>query len=159
MSSLSYLSSRGGAPPVTLSEAIRQGLAPDGGLYVPNRLPSVDVASLAGLSSLPDVARFALGGFFEGDRLQPQLPQIADAALDMDAPTTAVRGCENRLFALELSHGPTAAFKRRGGRVPSAAVGANRDPLSERTREPAPGTAADLLGRECDFAADRRHLR
>ena len=70
MSSLSFLSSRGGAPPVTLSEAIRQGLAPDGGLYVPNRLPSVDVASFAGLSSLPDVARSALDGFFEGDRLQ-----------------------------------------------------------------------------------------
>ncbi|HWS64722.1 MAG TPA: threonine synthase [Steroidobacteraceae bacterium] len=116
MSSLSYLSSRGGAPPVTLSEAIRQGLAPDGGLYVPNRLPGADVAALAGLSTLPDVARIALGGFFEGDRLQPQLKQIAEAALDIDAPTTAVTGCENRLFALELFHGPTAAFKDFGAR-------------------------------------------
>src|SRR5882724_1802116 len=116
MSSLSYLSSRGGAPPVTLSEAIRQGLAPDGGLYVPNRLPSADVAALVGLSTLPDVARIALGGFFEGDRLQPQLKQIAEAALNIDAPTTAVTGCENRLFALELYHGPTAAFKDFGAR-------------------------------------------
>jgi hypothetical protein len=45
-----------------------------------------------------------LDGFFEGDRLQSQLEQIADAALDIDAPTTAVTGCENRLFALELYH-------------------------------------------------------
>src|SRR5258708_24893738 len=116
MSSLSYVSSRGGASPVALSEAIRQGLAPDGGLYMPNRLPSVDVASLAGLSTLPDIARSALGDFFEGDRLQSRLPQIADAALDMDAPTTTVTGCENRLFALELYHGPTAAFKDFGAR-------------------------------------------
>jgi threonine synthase len=116
MSSLSYLSSRGGAPPVALSEAIRQGLAPDGGLYVPSRLPRVEVASLAGLSTLPDIARSALGGFFEGDPLQPHLKQIADAALDIDAPTTRVEGCAERLFALELFHGPTAAFKDFGAR-------------------------------------------
>src|SRR5260221_9681082 len=122
MPSLSYWISRGGAPPVTLNEAIRQGLAPDGGLYVPNRLPSADVASLAGLSALADVARIALGGFFEGDRLQPQLKQIADAALDIDAPTTAVTGCENRLFALELYHGPTAAFMDFGARFLAASL-------------------------------------
>ena len=116
MPSLSFSSSRGGAPPVALSEAIRQGLAPDGGLYVPNRLPKVDIAALAGLSTLPDLARAALDGFFEGDRLQPLLKQTADAALGIDAPTTAVRGCENRLFALELYHGPTAAFKDFGAR-------------------------------------------
>jgi len=48
MSDLRFLSSRGNAPAVTLSEAIQQGLAPDGGLYVPTRLPSVDLASFAG---------------------------------------------------------------------------------------------------------------
>ena len=47
MAELRYLSSRGGAPPLTLSEAIRQGLAPDGGLYVPTRLPEVEVAAVA----------------------------------------------------------------------------------------------------------------
>jgi threonine synthase len=114
--SLSFSSSRGGAPAVTLSEAIRQGLAPDGGLYVPDRLPSVDVASFAGLSRLPEIARSSLSGFFQGDRLQSQLEQIADAALNIDAPTTPVTAAEDRLFALELFHGPTAAFKDFGAR-------------------------------------------
>jgi threonine synthase len=99
-----------------LSEAIRQGLAPDGGLYLPTRLPGVDVASFAGLSRLPEIARSSLGGFFEGDRLQPVLGEIADAAFNFAAPTTPVTAAEDRLFALELFHGPTAAFKDFGAR-------------------------------------------
>jgi threonine synthase len=116
MPDLKYVSSRGAAPPVSLSEAIAQGLAPDGGLYVPTRLPTVDPAAIAGVSRLPDVARAALAGFFAGDRLQPLLGEIADAALDLPAPTTAVAACPDPLFALELFHGPTAAFKDFGAR-------------------------------------------
>ncbi len=116
MSDLEFVSTRGAAPNVSLSEAIATGLAPDGGLYVPARLPAADPAAVAGLSRLPDVARAALAGFFAGDRLQPVLGEIADAALDLAAPTTAVRGCPDPLFALELHHGPTAAFKDFGAR-------------------------------------------
>jgi threonine synthase len=116
MAELRYLSSRGGAPPLTLSEAIRQGLAPDGGLYVPTRLPAVDVAALARSTCLPDIAQSALHGFFEGDRLAPQLGGIARAAFDFPAPTTAVEKCQDPLFVLELFHGPTAAFKDFGAR-------------------------------------------
>jgi threonine synthase len=134
MSDLRFSSSRGGAPSVTLSEAIRQGLAPDGGLYVPTRLPSVDVASFAGLSRLPEIARLSLAGFFAGDRLQPVLGEIADAALNFDAPTTPVTAAEDRLFALELFHGPTAAFKDFGARFLAESLqrleGDTRQPLT-----------------------------
>jgi threonine synthase len=116
MAELRYLSSRGGAPAVTLSEAIRQGLAPDGGLYVPTRLPDVDVAAAARAAGLPDVARSALDGFFQGDRLEPKLADIVRAAFDFPAPTTAVEKCQEPLFVLELFHGPTAAFKDFGAR-------------------------------------------
>lgn len=116
MPQLQFHSSRGGSPPVSLSEAIARGLAPDGGLYLPTRLPAVNPAAFAAVSRLPDVAGAALGGFFEGDRLQPALGEIAAAALDLPAPTTAVAGCPDPLFALELYHGPTAAFKDFGAR-------------------------------------------
>jgi threonine synthase len=116
MSDLRFSSSRGRSPAVTLSEAVRQGLAPDGGLYVPTRLPAVDVASLRSAHRLPEIARGALDGFFEGDRLQPQLASIAEAALDFAAPTTPVEKCSDPLFVLELFHGPTAAFKDFGAR-------------------------------------------
>jgi threonine synthase len=116
MSELKFVSSRGAAPAVSLSEAIARGLAPDGGLYIPTRLPTVDPAAFAGVTRLPDIARGALGGFFDGDRLQPALGEIAQAALGLSAPTTAVVGAADPLFALELYHGPTAAFKDFGAR-------------------------------------------
>jgi len=62
------------------------------------------------------VARGALAGFFDGDPLQPLLGEIVDAALNLPAPTTAVVGSNDPLFALELYHGPTAAFKDFGAR-------------------------------------------
>ena len=116
MSQLRFVSSRGGAPAVSLSEAIAKGLAPDGGLYIPTRLPAIDPAGFAEMTGLPDIARGALAGFFEGDRLQPALAEIAQAALGLNAPTTAIVGSADPPFALELFHGPTAAFKDFGAR-------------------------------------------
>ena len=110
MPDIKFASSRDGASLVTLSEAIRQGLAPDGGLYVPTQLPQVEREAFDGSTRLADIARSALDGFFAGDRLQPLLGQIADAALDFPAPTTAVPKCPNPLFVLELFH---AAFHLR----------------------------------------------
>jgi len=116
MQELQFESSRGGSPRVSLSQAMENGLAPDGGLYVPTRLPAVDMAALRGALDLSTVARCALHGFFEGDRLQSKLGEIADAALALPAPTTPVSGCADALYALELYHGPTAAFKDFGAR-------------------------------------------
>jgi threonine synthase len=116
MAEMSFLSARGGAPPVSLSHAIEQGLAPDGGLYIPTRLPQVDARNLAAASSLAEIARVNLAAFFEGDRLQPLLGEIAAAALQIPAPTTSIEACRDPLFVLELYHGPTAAFKDFGAR-------------------------------------------
>ena len=111
-----YVSTRGGSAPVSLSDAIARGLAPDGGLYVPDRLPAVDLQSLETLAGLPALARHALAGFFRGDRLQERLGAIAAAALNLEAPTTPVPACADPLQVLELWHGPTAAFKDFGAR-------------------------------------------
>jgi threonine synthase len=116
MSSLQFKSSRGGAPLVSLSRAITQGLAPDGGLYVPVELPTVDAQAFPAAQDMPQMARAALAGFFVGDGLQMALGEIAEAALGLPAPTTAVGACPDPLFVLELYHGPTAAFKDFGAR-------------------------------------------
>ena len=131
MASMAYLSTRGAAPPTTLGQTILRGLAPDGGLYVPQRLPRIDGAALDASQDLelPALARLALRGFFDGDRLASRLGEIADAALDLPAPTTAVEASADPLYALELFHGPTAAFKDFGARFLAESL--------ERLRSPA----------------------
>jgi threonine synthase len=122
MSDLRFASSRGGAPLVSLSQAISQGLAPDGGLYVPTHLPKFDAAAQPAGAALAQVARASLSGFFAGDRLAPLLGSIADASLNIVAPTTPVSASRDPLFVLELFHGPTAAFKDFGARFLAEAM-------------------------------------
>ena len=83
-----YVSTRGIAPPVGLSDAIAAGLAPDGGLYVPERMPQVDLSSTGG--SLADTATRLLAPFFAGDRLADALPDICAEAFAFPAPRVAL---------------------------------------------------------------------
>jgi threonine synthase len=116
MPEMRFASSRGSAPHVSLSEAMARGLAPDGGLYVPIEMPTIDAPALPAGATLPEIARLALAGFFSGDGLRDELAAIANAALNFPAPTTPVSGARDPLFVLELYHGPTAAFKDYGAR-------------------------------------------
>lgn len=107
-----YRSTRGGDA-VTLSEAITRGLAPDGGLYVPEALPSITLEAFDGLQDLPEIAVRLLSPFFDGDRLAGELEAICRAAFDFPVPLQHVA---YDLSVLELFHGPTAAFKDVGAR-------------------------------------------
>ena len=112
-----FVGTRGNAPPATLSEALRNGAAPDGGLYIPEgdspwtgTVPSQDDAPL------PEFAAELLRPFFAGDALEPELPAICTDALDFPAPLMAPDAAKPSLQALELFHGPTGAFKDFGAR-------------------------------------------
>jgi threonine synthase len=112
-----FVSTRGQAPAVGLSEAIRSGAAPDGGLYLPERIPAVLPA--AGLP-LPDFAADMLAPFFEGDPLEAAFPAICAEAFDFPVPIVAPDPARPGLRALELFHGPTGAFKDFGARFLAA---------------------------------------
>jgi threonine synthase len=111
-----FESTRGGAPLVSLSQAIVQGLATDGGLYIPTKMPQLNTDAFETQAPLPMLARAGLAEFFGADALRPALGSIADAALNFPAPTTPVEASRDPLFVLELFHGATAAFKDFGAR-------------------------------------------
>jgi len=110
-----YRSSRGQAPAASFSAALRQGLAPDGGLYVPVEWPRRTAADFAGASDLADVAVRLLTPFVAEDPLAVHLGAIAREALNFPAPLVPL-DAEGMLSVLELFHGPTAAFKDFGAR-------------------------------------------
>jgi threonine synthase len=118
---LRYHSTRSAGPTVPISQAIAAGLAPDGGLYVPEALPSIDSAKFDPHGSLADTAATLLAPFFAGDPLASELPAICAEAFTFDAPLRALPAHPHTLM-LELFHGPTSAFKDFGARFLAACL-------------------------------------
>jgi threonine synthase len=118
---LRYPSTRGTSPAATLSDAIAAGLAPDGGLYVPDHLPTLHPESFDPQGTLADTATTLLAPFFAGDKLAGELPSICAEALTFATPLRPLQH-HPKTSVLELFHGPTAAFKDAGARFLAACV-------------------------------------
>ena len=101
---------------VTVAQAIERGLADDGGLFVPVRLPEFAAGELGSPTPLKEVAARVLAPFFADDPLQSALAQVAAEAFDFPAPLTPLRGGAESVEVLELFHRPTVAFKDFGAR-------------------------------------------
>jgi threonine synthase len=108
-----FRSTRGTCPEIGFREAVLSGLAPDGGLYMPERWPSFGgVSALEGLSFAGAAARILVQ--FAGDEIaESALLKIAEQAYAaFDARDVApLRHIERDVHILELFHGPTLAFK------------------------------------------------
>ncbi|HEY1906415.1 MAG TPA: threonine synthase [Myxococcaceae bacterium] len=111
-------STRGQVANVALADALLGGTAPDGGLFVPERLPGPVPGPRGG--SLAASAQAVLAPFFAGDRLESALASMLDEAFTFPAPLVPLRNRGD--FVLELFHGPTAAFKDYGARFLAACV-------------------------------------
>ncbi len=120
---MKYRSTRGSAPLVSVSEAIALGLAPDGGLYVPELWPSIERSTAAADLTLPQLAAQVLKPFFAEDALATELGVIATEALNFPVPLTRLVNAQGAAAVLELFHGPTAAFKDFGARFLAACFG------------------------------------
>jgi len=108
------LSTRGKSPAIPLHQAIIDGIAPDGGLYLPERIPHIDLTAMLASESYQTAALHIMSPFFSGDVLHEKLPDMIDAAFDFPVPLKPLNAKHD--FLLELFHGPTSAFKDVGAR-------------------------------------------
>ena len=110
-----YISTRGDAPVLSFEDAMLTGLARDGGLYVPETVPTMSAGDIAALAGLPyEEVAFRVMRPFVGDTFTDE--EFADiiakayAGFKHDARAPLVQLGPNH-FLLELFHGPTLAFK------------------------------------------------
>jgi threonine synthase len=106
-----YSSTGAGDDRVGFGEAMLRGLAPDGGLYVPDALPVVDLDEVRGAGDLAALAEGIIRPYLVGDSLAEHLAEICRDVFQIPIPVTELFGGH---LALELFHGPTAAFKDFG---------------------------------------------
>ncbi len=116
-----FASTRGASPAVGFSSALVQGLAPDGGLYVPQQWPQFALDAWPAAAALPVLAEPLLQRFAEGDALVAQAGDIVRDAFNFPAPLVPLDET-GHLSVLELFHGPTAAFKDFGARFLAACM-------------------------------------
>jgi threonine synthase len=113
---MKWISSRGQSPHVSFVDALFAGTAPDGGLYVPERiepLPAETMKRLCG-ASLVEMATAVGAHLFRDEITEEKFGVLVRDALNFDVP---LRQVSDRIWALELFHGPTLAFKDIGARV------------------------------------------
>ena len=106
-----YVSTRGAAAPKRFTEILLEGLAADGGLYVPEALPKADLAAWRALS-YPALAHAVLSRFIDDIPQLESLVQRAYSARTFGGEeVTALKTLEPGLHILGLANGPTLAFK------------------------------------------------
>lgn len=117
---MQYISTRSPDQHVTLSEAIAAGIAPDGGLYVPDTFPHFGTRQFDADTQLHEIGARLIAPFAEGDALAGEIPAICAEALNFPAPLVHLDNAPAPVSVLELFHGPTSAFKDFGARFLAA---------------------------------------
>lgn len=119
---MKYYSTNGKAPLASLKDAVIKGLAPDGGLYMPERIPTIPKAFFNNLGEMTfqEIAYVVANTLFGEDIDSDQLKTIVYDALNFPIPLKKV---EDNIYVLELFHGPTLAFKDVGARFMARLLG------------------------------------
>ena len=112
---MKYISTRDSNTEYTLDEALRLGLAPDGGLFVPESLPTVYSDGETFPEDYVAFAQRVFEPFFSGSLLAEALPEICAKTFIFELPLRFMNDDDENAL-LELFWGPTAAFKDVGAR-------------------------------------------
>lgn len=113
---MNFVSTRGGCDPVNFSDAFAQGLAPDGGLFVPEHLPLLPTDLLIEDAMPYPVLAWDFLSLFATDHEPDQMMTLVDKSYGdfSDTMSAPLQQLAFNVFALELFHGPTLAFKDFG---------------------------------------------
>ena len=117
-----FHSTRGQDNDRTFKEILMQGLASDGGLFMPNEWPKVDLEYLKGLDSFIDVAKHIVPLFTKSSFKQEDVENILDHTWHdfTEKDLIKIIKLNDSISVLELFHGPTAAFKDFGLQLAAA---------------------------------------
>lgn len=127
-----FLSTRSGEP-TDLVSALIAGLAPDGGLFVPERMPRLTAEDFLSAQTPAEIGQVMLAPFFAGSRLATALDAILRETFDFPIPLVRLPDQGDPVSVLELFHGPTAAFKDVGARFLAACLQRIENLADERT--------------------------
>lgn len=129
---MQYVSTRDNNLKVTFEEAVKRGLAPNKGLFVPEnyiKLPQEFWANLFDMT-LPEIG-YNVGKQYVGDEIpDADFKKLCDEVLNFDIPLVNVK---DKIYSLELFHGPTCAFKDVGARFMARCLGYFSSKKNEKT--------------------------
>lgn len=99
----------------TLKQALLLGLAPDGGLFMPIKMPSFSRKQLSTMHNLSfaEIALMIAKQFTTPEIPEKEIKKIIEEAFNFEIP---IKKLENNIYGLELFHGPTLSFKDFGAR-------------------------------------------
>lgn len=112
---MKFISTNKNSEPASFLEAMRRGLAPDGGLYMPEEIPVLPdfFWSSIGNLSFNEIAFEIAKPYLAGELSDTELQSVIEDAFNFPVP---VKSLDKNNFVLELYHGPTLAFKDFGAR-------------------------------------------
>lgn len=113
---MKYYSTRKNSVAATLEEAVKNGMAPDKGLYMPARIPVLnrnELEQIRSSKSLAEIGLIVSKKLFGEDIPNDALEALVTEALNFETPVVKVA---DDIYSLELFHGPTLAFKDVGAR-------------------------------------------
>ncbi|NDW18295.1 threonine synthase [Dysgonomonas sp. 216] len=119
---MKYYSTNKQAPEASLQEAVVKGLAPDKGLYMPEKIKQLPQSFFDNIEdmSFQEIAYVVADAFFGEDIEADTLKKIVYDTLNFDVPLVHV---DKNIYSLELFHGPTLAFKDVGARFMARLLG------------------------------------
>jgi threonine synthase len=117
-----YYSTNLKSPEVSFREALLAGLAPDGGLYMPTRVPALEIPVIESFCSRSyhDIAFTILDNLLRGDIEASNLEELCHDAYRFNVPIEKVI---DNSYLLRLDQGPTASFKDFAARVMARVIG------------------------------------